>query len=141
MPEKYQKIVATGFLFKDGKVLSVKRSEKETFLPGYYELPGGKIDFGEEPGEALRREFREEVGLEISVGKPFRTFSYVSSGGDRHTVEIIYIGTLNNSNSEVILSEAHTEFRWIEEGEVENYNFSDETKKSIVEGFRAVHQA
>lgn len=136
MGDKYQKIVSTGFLINKGKVLAVKRSEKETFLPGYFELPGGKIDFGETSEEALEREFREEVGIEINVGKPFRTFSYVSSDGDRHTIEIVYLVTTTKENPEITLSEAHTESQWIEEDKIQDYHFSEETRQSVMEGFK-----
>nr|MBP6888661.1 NUDIX domain-containing protein [Candidatus Paceibacterota bacterium] len=77
--EKFQKIVVTGFVYNEGKTLLLKRSSKESFLPEYWELPGGKVNFGEIPEDGLVREYKEETGLEISVGKPFRTFSYVSS--------------------------------------------------------------
>ncbi len=59
--EKYQKIGISGFLIKDSKVLIVKRSESENFLPGQYELLGGKVEFGENPTDAIEREFKEEV--------------------------------------------------------------------------------
>ena len=39
---KYQKIVVTGFLQKDEKVLLVKRKKEEKFLPEYFEMLGGK---------------------------------------------------------------------------------------------------
>lgn len=136
MTEKYQKIVSTGFLFNKGRVLAVKRAETETFLPGYFEMPGGKIDFGEDPELALKREYEEEVGLKINVGKPFRTFAYVSSGGDRHTVEIIYLVSLAAENQNIVLGKDHTEFHWIGEDEVVNYKFSDETRKSVLDGFK-----
>lgn len=57
---KYQKITVAGFLCVDDKVLVIRRSEKETYLTGYYELPGGKVDFGEHPKISLEREFLEE---------------------------------------------------------------------------------
>lgn len=134
--EKFQKVVATGFLFHDGKALIVKRSENEKFLPEYWELPGGKVDFGEDPKEGLIREYMEEVSLTVSVGKPVRTFSYVSSDGNRHTVEIVYVCSLSSIDDEdVKLSSAHTEFKWITNEEVDNYKISDETKKSIKEGY------
>lgn len=136
MGDKYQKIVVTGFLINKGKVLAVKRSEKETFLPGYFELPGGKIDFGETSEEALQREFREEVGIETKVGKPYRTFSYVSGDGDRHTIEIVYLVTPVEENPEITLSEAHTESQWVEKDKVQDYNFSEETRQSVIEGFK-----
>ncbi|MBA4493810.1 NUDIX domain-containing protein [Paenactinomyces guangxiensis] len=36
-------------------------------MPGYYELPGGQVNFGEDPNDALRRDFYEEVNLKITV--------------------------------------------------------------------------
>jgi 8-oxo-dGTP diphosphatase len=85
----YQKIVCTGFIYHQGKTLIVQRSLKETFLPGYYELPGGQVNFGEDPVDALKREFREEVNLNVEVTKPYKIFSYVSENGNRHIVEIV----------------------------------------------------
>lgn len=132
--EKFQKIVATGFLFNNGKTLIVKRSANEKFLPEYWELPGGKVDFGEDPAEGLVREYMEEVGLTIIVHNPFRTFSYVSSDGNRHTVEIIYACEFSNTQ-EIQLSSAHTEFKWITVEEIDTYKISDEMKISIKMGF------
>ena len=137
--EKFQKIVATGFLVHDGKVLVVKRSEQEKFLPGNYELPGGKIEFGEDPVEGLKREFQEEVGLTIDPQRPYRTFAYVSGDGNRHTAEILYLSTYSG-NEDVHLSPAHTEYKWITEAKVGSYQISDEIKKSIIDGFAVVNR-
>lgn len=135
MAEKYQKIVATGFLAHEGKVLVVKRAEMETFLPGYFELPGGKIDFGEDPKAALEREFQEEVKLSINVGKSYKTFAYVTNNGERHTVEIVFLATLTEDEQEVVLGKDHTEYHWIEKEEVDDYTFTDEARECILEGF------
>lgn len=64
------------------KVLVFQRSQEEKFLPGYYELPGGKVDLGEDPVEALAREFKEEVDLNVAIVKPYHTFSYIFENGN-----------------------------------------------------------
>ncbi len=48
-------------------VLSARRTEPLE-LAGGWELPGGKVDPGEEPMDALHREIREELGVDIEVG-------------------------------------------------------------------------
>lgn len=131
--EKFQKIVVTAFIVDGGKVLVVKRSDNESFLPGYWEMPGGKVEFSEHPADALVRECLEEVNLQVKVGRPYRTFSYISNDGNRHTVEIDYLCT--PFSKEVEISSAHTEYRWISRDELSTLKFSEEMQKSIAEGF------
>ncbi|MBA4544269.1 MULTISPECIES: NUDIX domain-containing protein [Thermoactinomyces] len=134
----YQKIVCTGFIYHQGKTLIVERSSRETFLPGYYELPGGQVNFGEDPGDALKREFREEVDLNVEVVKPYKVFSYLSENGNRHTVEVVFLVRLADDPANIRLSEDHSAYQWISGNEVRNYLISEETKDSIFRGFKAV---
>ncbi|MBX2988718.1 MAG: 8-oxo-dGTP diphosphatase MutT [Bdellovibrionaceae bacterium] len=60
--------VVAGFLRKDGRILIGQRPENNT-LAGQWEFPGGKIELGESPEEALARELREELGIEAEVGE------------------------------------------------------------------------
>lgn len=59
--------VVAGFLRKDGKILVGQRPENNT-LAGQWEFPGGKIELGESPEDALIRELSEELGIEATVG-------------------------------------------------------------------------
>lgn len=53
----------------------VTRRKKDTHLGGAWELPGGKIEAGESPQEAVQRELREELGVEVEAIAPL-TFSH-----------------------------------------------------------------
>lgn len=139
MPEKYQKITVGGLLVNENKVLIVRRSAAEPFLTGYYELPGGKVDFGDHPEQSLEREFLEEVNLKVVALKPYRIFTFVSDKGNRHTVEIVYFVKLDDDIKKIKLSEEHDDFRWISVDEVDNYKISDEIKKNIKEGFQKLN--
>lgn len=124
-PEQLQKVAVAGALInKEGKVLVVKRSEKETYLPGYWELPGGKANFGEDPQNALSREFKEEVGLNVEVLDPVRVFHYVTKNDTLQTFEIVFLLSLlkdYTEETEVILSEGHDDYAFIGSEEVEEY--------------------
>jgi 8-oxo-dGTP diphosphatase len=53
---------------EDGKILCAKRAKHLT-LGGYWEFPGGKIEENESHEQALIREIKEEMGVEIEVGE------------------------------------------------------------------------
>lgn len=59
--------VVAGVLVKEGKILLCRRGPGMK-LAGYWELPGGKVEPGEEPAAALTRELREELGVKARVG-------------------------------------------------------------------------
>ena len=60
--------VVAGFLRKGTKVLVGQRPESHS-LAGLWEFPGGKIEAGESPEVALKRELQEELGIEAEVGQ------------------------------------------------------------------------
>jgi len=60
--------VAAALLFRDGRVLLTKR-RPDGHLGGLWEFPGGKREPGESFAECLRRELREELGIEAEVGE------------------------------------------------------------------------
>lgn len=59
--------VVAGFLKKGNLILVGQRPEHNT-LPGQWEFPGGKIEAGESPEQALARELEEELGIQAEVG-------------------------------------------------------------------------
>ena len=61
-------IVAAGIVVERGNIL-LSRRKKGTHLAGRWEFPGGKVEPGEDPRAALRRELEEELGILVEVGE------------------------------------------------------------------------
>jgi 8-oxo-dGTP diphosphatase len=61
------KRVVAGLIVKDGKLLVCQRTRHQT-MPLKWEFPGGKIEEGEQPRDALRRELEEELGINATIG-------------------------------------------------------------------------
>ncbi|MGW4345821.1 (deoxy)nucleoside triphosphate pyrophosphohydrolase [Streptomyces sp. NPDC004690] len=62
-------VVVGGALFDGGRLLAARRSAPPE-LAGRWELPGGKVEPGERPEDALVRELREELGVDAEVAEP-----------------------------------------------------------------------
>jgi len=63
--------VAAGLIFREGRYL-IARRKVGVHLGGLWEFPGGKCKPGESLEDCLRRELREELGIEITTPVPFR---------------------------------------------------------------------
>jgi 8-oxo-dGTP diphosphatase len=61
------KRVVAALIVRDGKVLVCQRTRHQT-MPLKWEFPGGKIEEGEQPRDALRRELDEELGITATIG-------------------------------------------------------------------------
>jgi 8-oxo-dGTP pyrophosphatase MutT (NUDIX family) len=96
-----------------GKILLLKRSETADYLPGIWEDMGGRIKQFEEPEEALRREVREETGLEIEIMKPLTVFH--DYRGERNAENELLIITYwcKARSDQVVLSEEHSAYQWV----------------------------
>ena len=71
--------VAAALLFENGKIFATRRGDSPyAYVAHKYEFPGGKIETGESGEEAVKRELREELDLEVSVGGLYacHTFEY-----------------------------------------------------------------
>lgn len=62
----------------DGRVLLAERPQHKV-SGGYWELPGGKFNAGENPAQALARELHEEIGIELEVAHPWLTYEHAYS--------------------------------------------------------------
>lgn len=86
-------IVAAGIIRKDGKFLIAKRSSASSSEPGRWEFPGGKVEFLEDPKDALIREIKEELGVRIHCLDIFDVVSVASAENVKypHVIIIAYL--------------------------------------------------
>lgn len=82
------KVAVIGLVVADGKVLLVRRAVDPG--KGLWSLPGGYMDAGEMPAEALRREVGEEVGLTVVVGELLTVFPMENGEGRRTGIVLAY---------------------------------------------------
>jgi 8-oxo-dGTP diphosphatase len=68
--DRKRTLVVAALVRQDGKILLSQRRADQS-LPLCWEFPGGKIEPGEAPEDALRREIREELGCDVEVGAIF----------------------------------------------------------------------
>jgi len=125
LAEGQQVMTACAFIHHefDGleKVFLPKRADTKKFLPSVYELPGGHIDFGEEPVTGLKREIDEELGMKVEVGDPFFVFTYTNEIKRSHSIEVIYFAKFIGEFDKLTLNtEDHSEYGWFTENELGN---------------------
>lgn len=134
MYESYLIVYCLGAFILDskGRILIVRKSDREAIDPGLWVVPGGKVKKDESVIDALKREVNEETGLSV--------VRYEWIGEDVFKVEDKYFHAAHflckvKSDKRIKLERSLTEYRWIIEDEIKYYQFPVNIKKEIVNVF------
>lgn len=112
-----------GVLVRDGRVLLLKNEREE------WELPGGKLELGEEPPVCVAREITEETGLPVTTGPILDAWQYhIREGRD---VLIVTYGCHPESNQLPAISDEHKEIGFFTEAEVAGLSMPAGYKQSV----------
>jgi 8-oxo-dGTP diphosphatase len=115
MDKKFQKVTVKALIIRDDKVLLLQGGGR-----GWWELAGGKIEYGEDPREALARELQEELNVDtISIGEIIAVRSRINDIGEPlHMVFIIYSCIMPDDNFKI--SDEHVDWKWASVEEIKS---------------------
>lgn len=113
--------LAFGLLARDGRLLLVHRRHDRTDHPDTWDLPGGHIEPGESPADAMRREVREEVGAEVTAfhGVAFPDFF---PSAETH----VFVVTGWTGEPANLALDEHDDLRWFTADEVAGLHVADD---------------
>jgi 8-oxo-dGTP diphosphatase len=126
------KRVVAALIFKDEKVLVCQRTRHQT-MPLKWEFPGGKIESGEQPRDALRRELEEELGIDATVGDEVSRIRHDYKNGS--AVELRFY-TVHQYKGE-IENKIFKDMRWAKPSELASFDFLEadlEVVRNLADG-------
>jgi 8-oxo-dGTP diphosphatase len=123
-------VVAAMIVGDDGRILIAERPEGK-FMAGWWEFPGGKLEFGEPPEAGLAREVREELGIEIEVDDPFHVVN-VARTPESAVLVVFYWCRWTGGQIELLDA---GDVRWVTVDEFASVRFL-ESNRAVVEKLR-----
>lgn len=120
-------VVVAGILKKEGKIL-IARPKKINEPSELWEFPGGKAEEKESELQALKREFKEELGIKIETGELVGTVPFTLPKGKKAVLKAYNVEFLEGN----IILKVHEEIRFIPYSELGDYSFT-EPDRPIVE--------
>lgn len=113
--------VVAAIIFQNDKVLCVQRTEHEKeYVSLKWEFPGGKVEVGESREEALVREIREELSVDIEVSKFLMTVEHTCP--DFHLAMHVFKCILDQG--EITLNE-HIALKWLSVDELDQLDWAE----------------
>ncbi len=137
-------IAAVIYANKTGQYLLLCRSERKDYGGGIWECLTGRLEQGEGFDEALHREVREELGVEVQVEHILGTTHFYRgpSTPENELVGVVYLCTLTDPAS-IHMSEEHSEYRWLPAAQaIDLLSASDPSTRwarRVIERAEAVH--
>jgi 8-oxo-dGTP diphosphatase len=126
------KRVVAALILKDGKFLVCQRTRHQT-MPMKWEFPGGKIEEGEQPRDALRRELDEELGIDATIGDEVLRIRHEYP--NRSSVELRFF--VVREYQKEIENKIFNDLRWAERSELPGFDFLEadvELVRQLAEG-------
>jgi 8-oxo-dGTP diphosphatase len=135
-----QRIATKAVIIKGTKVLILREATtySDGTQVGRYHVPGGRVEVGEHFEDALKREVKEETGLEIKIEKPIYVGEWrpVIKGVPNQIIGIFFLCTPTTDT--ITLSTEHDEYQWIELSKRADYDIMDPEDKVLDQCFAMI---
>lgn len=110
------------------QVLVVRRSASDRFLPGYLELPGGRVH----PGESLEHALKRKLSTELAIGSEVPLYYTSLAATNKHGSYVRAVYEVAYSQADPIqLSKVHNEYVWVNYSDVPNEKITTDTQKIL----------
>lgn len=113
--EAKQWVAVTVLVFREGRMLSMRRASTQEAGPGLWEGVSGRVHGGEDPIAAAQREVAEETGLRVRI-QPQPITAYAALRRGEPMTVIVFCAT--HESGEVALSDEHDDYRWCDASEL-----------------------
>ena len=120
------KQVVAGFIVRGDTVLICQRTRHQP-MPLKWEFPGGKIEPGEQPRDALRRELEEELGIAADVGDEIVRIRHTYKNGGAVELRFYLVESFRGELENRIFKD----IRWARRKDLPSYDFLDADKKLV----------
>lgn len=108
-----QKISVRAMIKRDGKILLARRAAGRTSILGKYELPGGSVDFREQPSQALERYLHNHFSVSLETAQLFDVVSFIDPDDSNvQYIFILYLVSLKAGDSDITLSQRYDKYVW-----------------------------
>jgi 8-oxo-dGTP diphosphatase len=129
MADEHYDVVAA--VIKDGEKILIARRKEGSFMAGRWEFPGGKVEKGEKPQQALIREIKEELCVEIKIDKLLYVKQHIYELSDerkRRVKLLFYEAVISKGEIKCV---GCSEYRWVLPKELAGFDFVDGDKEVV----------
>lgn len=112
------KRVVAAIIVQNGRILVCQRTRHQT-MPLKWEFPGGKIEEGEQPVQALQRELQEELGIDAEIGEEISRICHQYPTGARVELRFFVVRNYRGELQNVIFHD----MQWAERTQLPTFDF------------------